>query len=102
MSGATTADVDLARHIAETQQLRVEPFDHAPGDAAMTGMRGVKLDADTRFGSGIVFSRHYPTVFVADNGDIDMDELRIPGRDAEQWFRAVADAIAARRAEVTS
>lgn len=75
--------------------LVVTPFDHSRGVPEHTGHRGVKLDATTRFTSGRVFSTDFPTVFVADSGDVEIGEdLRIPREDAAEWFRAVADYLA--------
>jgi hypothetical protein len=43
-----------------------------------------------------VFSTAFPTVFVTDNGEVEMDDLLVPAADALEWFRAVADHIDAR------
>lgn len=67
------------------------PYDHSRGVPEHTGMRGVTLDARTSFPSGRVFSTHFPTVFVSDSGDVEIDEGRVTRADAAAWFRAVAD-----------
>lgn len=73
-------------------RLSVERFDHSQGDPEMTGMRGVTLDAETGYNSGVVFSTRFPTVFVDDAGGVEVrEDLRVPRETAAACFRAVAE-----------
>jgi hypothetical protein len=74
--------------------LTIGAFNHSD-DPEHTGMRGVRLDADTGFPSGRVFSSAFPTVWVADSGDVEFEEGRFPRDVAAAWFRAVADYLTA-------
>lgn len=74
--------------------LAVTPFDHSGGVPAYTSMRGVKLDASTGRRS-VILSPDFPTVFVAESGEVEFDEGRFPRAAAVAWFRAVADYLEA-------
>lgn len=74
--------------------LTVTPFDYGTEAPVQTRLRGVMLDAPT---SSTVHpsADDFPTVYVCDNGDVEMgDNLRVPRAAAAAWFRAVADYLA--------
>lgn len=85
----TTAEVAV--------ELTIERFDRSGGDARYSGMRGTRVEAETGYTSSRVFSTHFPPVYVADSGDVEIgDELLVPIAEALAWLRAVADHIEAR------
>lgn len=82
---------------AKTVELQIERFIHS-ADPQMSGMRGTSVTAETGY-QAFLFSSHFPTVFVSDNGTVEMSEseLRVPADLAIEWLRAVANHIEARR-----
>ena len=77
--------------VAGQLSLLVEPFSHSD-DPKMTGMRGVRLGAETGYPSGRVFATEFLGVWVAESDEVEIDGMgRVPGDVAAAWFRAVAD-----------
>lgn len=74
-----------------TVLLTAEPYSHSD-DPKMTGMRGVRLSAETGYNSGRAFATDFLDVWVAESGEVEIDGMgRVPGPVAAAWFRAVAD-----------
>ncbi len=78
--------------------LKIERYAYGTEPDRYANDRGTMVTAETRFPSSRVYSNFFPTVWVSDGGDVDVDDgLRIPAEDAIVWLRAVADHIEARQ-----
>lgn len=73
-----------------------KPFDHQCG-GDYPGDRGIVMEADRPYASGLVFSTRFPGLWVTDSGDVELDEggVRCPAEDMLAWLEAAAAAIRA-------
>ena len=74
----------------------VEHFDNNRRGEHYTGHRGLRVTADTGF-DGNVFSSQFPDVYICDNGDVEIEECRVPADRAVKWLTALQHAIQAAR-----
>lgn len=70
-------------------------IDRFESDPKKPGRRGTRVRATTGF-SGLAFSAAFPTVYVTDTGDVEIDDLRVPACSALAWLRELASHVETR------
>jgi hypothetical protein len=93
----TTSDTRFQR--IEQLPIEVEArYDHQQG-GDWPGQRGLAIEARRRSDSARVFSPAFPTIYISDSIDVDMDEGRWPVDEFLAWIEALRPQVidAARR-----
>lgn len=76
-------------HDDDSVSLVITRFSHSD-DPRLRGSRGSRVVCPTGF-SGAVLNTHFPDVYVADNGDVELEDRRLPSGMTIAWLRALAD-----------
>lgn len=69
-------------------QFTVSRYDHQRG-GDWPGMRGVVIDANRHSNSTRVFTPAFPSVWLSDNGEVDLDEYRWLTPEFLAWIDAI-------------